>query len=160
MVEIISKHDGPRQEDLRVGRFLKENRSLITKLADHLSNGQYSRSKLPRPVPEAEGLIIHIGGKPPAEADVTPQIRVAPNGRVIAVDTVSSRQLMHFGDIRQTGQVRTFVLAAATNGYIAPLDDETLHALADMDGVLIGDSYNTGELAADIGRRLDIPWET
>ena len=159
MVSIISKRDGPRREDAQIGRFLSGNRTIITKLADHLSNGQYSRSKLPKPVPQPDGLIIHIGDAPSAEADVRPQIRVAVNGRVIAVDTESSRQIVHFGDIRQTGSVGTFLLATADNGYIAPLEDEILQALADMDGVVIGDCYTSSDLAADIGRRLDMPWE-
>lgn len=160
MVDIISKRVGPRREDAEIKRFLSQNRSIITKLADQISNGQYSRSKLPKPAPKPEGLIIHIGDGPVVEPEIQPQIRVTANGRVIAVDTGSARQLVHFGDIRQAGSVKTFVLASTANGYVAPVDDETLDILADMDGVLIGASYDTGELAADIGRRLDIPWET
>jgi hypothetical protein len=159
MVDIVSKRDGPRREDAEIGRFLKQNRTIITKLADQISNGQYSRSKRPEPVLQPEGLIIHIGDRPAAEPELQPQIRVTANGRVVAVDIGSSRQLAHFGDIRKTGPVRTFVLASAANGYVAPLDDEALDVLADIDGVAIGASYDTGELAADIGRRLDIPWE-
>lgn len=159
MVDIISKRDGPRREDAEIRQFLGQNRSIITRLADQISNGQYSRSKRPKPTPQPEGLIIHIGDRPAAEPELQPRIRITANGRAIAVDTVSSRQLVHFGDIRQTGSVRTFVLATAANGYVAPLDGETVDALADIDGVLIGPSYDAGELAADIGRRLDIPWE-
>ena len=159
MVDIMSKRDGPRREDAAIRQFLGQNRSIITRLADQISNGQYSRSKLPKPTPQPEGLIIHIGDRPVAEPELQPRIRVTANGRVIAVDVGSSRQLAHFGDIREAGKIRTFVLATHANGYVAPPDDETLDALADMDGVLIGSSYDTGELAADIGRRLDIPWE-
>ena len=159
MVDIISKRDGPRREDAEIRQFLGRNRSIITKLADQISNGQYSRSKLPQQAPQPEGLIIHIGDRPAAEPELQPRIRVTANGRVIAVDIGSSRQLVHFGDIREVGHVRTFVLASAANGYVAPLDDETCDTLADIDGVLMGTSYDTGELAADIGRRLDIPWE-
>lgn len=159
MVDIISKRDGPRREDAEIRQFLGQNRSIITQLADQISNGQYSRSKLPKQTPQPEGLIIHIGDRPTAEPELQPRIRVTPNGRVIAVDTRSSRQLVHFGDIREAGCVRTFVLATTTNGYVAPLDGDTCDALEDIDGVLIGTSYDARELAADIGRRLDIPWE-
>ncbi|MFT4182869.1 MAG: hypothetical protein QM636_13245 [Rhizobium sp.] len=159
MVEIFSKRDGPRREDVQIKRLIEQNRGVITKLADQLSNGRYSQSKKPRPTPQAEGLIIHIGHTPTAEAAPEPQIRVTPNGRVVAVDLHSGRQLQHFGDIREAAGCKTFTLAIVGNRYIAPLDDETAAALADMDGVSIGSSYDARELAADIGRRLDIAAE-
>jgi len=159
MVEIFSKRDGPRREDVQIKRVIEQNRGVITKLADQLSNGRYSQSKKPRLAPQAEGLIIHIGHTPVAEAEPEPQIRVTPNGRVVAVDLHSGRQLRHFGDIREIAGGKTFTLAVADNRYIAPLDDATAAALADMDGVTIGSSYDARELAADIGRRLDIASE-
>jgi hypothetical protein len=160
MVEIFSRQDGPRQEDAHVKRLIEQNRSVITRLADQLSNGRFSESKKPKPVPQAEGLIIHIGGsaKPPPEPEA--KIRLTANGRVIAVDVGSGRQLQHFGDIRETHGVKIFRLATAANGFIAPLDDEMSEALADIDGVLLGTSYTDRDLAADIGMRLDIPPET
>lgn len=156
MVEIFSKRDGPRREDVQIKRLIEQNRGVITKLADHLSNGRYSQSKKPRSEPQAEGLIIHVGNKPVAEPEPEARIRVTTNGRVIAVDVHSSRQLQHFGDIRETSGGRTFTLAVTGNRYIAPLDEAIAEVLADMDGVTIGASYDARELAADIGRRLDI----
>jgi hypothetical protein len=160
MVEIFSKRDGPRREDVQIKRLLQQNRGVITRLADQLSNGQYSKSKKPRELPQAEGLIIHIGGMPPVEAEPEPKVRATPNGRVIAVDESSGRQLVHFGDIRETPAGKTFALAIAANGYIAPLDDDMAQELADMDGVTIGISYGAHELATDIGRRLDMASES
>ena len=159
MVEIFSKRDGPRREDVQIKRLLEQNRGIITKLADQLSNGRYSQSQQPRALPQAEGLIIHIGGQPKAPAEPEPRIRVTPNGRVIAVDQSSGRQLQHFGDILETSAGKIFSLAIARNRYIAPLDEATAEALADMDGVTIGISYDAEELAADIGRRLDMDTE-
>lgn len=156
MVEIFSKRDGPRAEDVQIRRVIEQNRGLITKLADHLSNGQYSNSKKPRATPQAEGLIVHIGGSPAAAPEPEARIRVTPNGRIIAVDVHSGRQLLHFGDIRATGNATAFKLATADNRYVAPLDDDIVGVLADMDGVSLGAAYSAADLAADIGRRVDI----
>jgi hypothetical protein len=159
MVEIFSKHDGPRREDAQVRTLIEQNRGVITRLADQFSGGRYSESKKPKPVPQAEGLIIHIGGSTAPAPEPEPQIRVTANGRVIAVDSSSGRQLQHFGDIREARGMKIFRLATAENGFIAPLDEATLDALADIDGVLLGACYAGKDLAADIGRRLDIPPE-
>jgi hypothetical protein len=160
MVEIFSKRDGPRREDVQIKRLIEQNRGVITKLADQFSNGRYSQSQKPRERPQAKGLIIHIGDKPATKAEPEPKIRVTPNGRVIAVDESSGRQLQHFGDIRETAAGKTFALAIPRNRYIAPLDEATAEMLADMDGVTIGISYGAKDLAADIGNRLDMASES
>lgn len=159
MVEIFSRQDGPRREDAQVRRLIEQNRGVITKLADHFSGGLYSESKKPKTAPQAQGLIIHIGGSAPAHAP-EPRIRITPNGRVIAVDVSSGRQLQHFGDLRDRQGVQMFALATTANGFIASLDDAIIEALSDMNGVSVGPAYGTADLAADIGLRLDIPPET
>lgn len=160
MVEIFSKQDGPRREDAQVKRLIEQNRGVITKLADQFSGGRYSESKKPKPVPQAEGLIIHIGGSTKPAPEPEPKIRVTANGRVIAVDVGTGRQLQHFGEIRETRGMKIFRLSTKANGFIAPLDDEMIEALSDIDGVLLGPAYTQMDLAADIGSRLDIPPET
>lgn len=159
MVEIFSKQDGPRREDAQVKRLIEQNRGLITRLADQFSGGRYSESKQPKPVPQAEGLIIHIGGSARPAPAPEPRIRVTANGRVIAVDVGTGRQLQHFGEIRTTRGTKIFRLSTKANGFIAPLDDEVLALLDDIDGVLLGPSYTEQDLATDIGMRLDIPPE-
>ncbi|MBB5577383.1 MULTISPECIES: hypothetical protein [Rhizobium] len=158
-MEIFSKRDGPRREDAEIRRLIERNRGVITKLADQISGGRYSESKKPTTAPQPEGLIIHIGGAAPVHA-VEPKIRVTTNGRVIAVDVGTGRQLQHFGDIRDRNGMKVFALATKANGFIAPLDDAMTDALSDVNGVLVGPAYGTADLAADIGRRLDIPPET
>lgn len=160
MVEIFSKQDGPRREDAQVKRLIEQNRGVITKLADQLSSGRYSESKKPKPVPQAEGLIIHIGGSAKPAPEPEPKIRVTANGRVIAVDIGTGRQLQHFGEIREARGTKIFRLSTKANGFIAPLDDQVAELLADIDGVLLGPAYGDKDLAADIGLRLDIPPET
>ena len=160
MVEIISKQDGPRREDAQVKRLIEQNRGVITKLADQFSGGRYSESKKTETRPS--GRRPHHpywrwAGTGPAPE---PKIRVTANGRVIAVDVATGRQLQHFGDIRERRGLRIFALATKANGFIAPLDEATCSALADIDGVVVGSSYAGADLAADIGIRLDIPPET
>ena len=159
MVEIFSKQDGPRREDAQVKRLIEQNRGVITKLADQFSGGRYSESKKPKPVPQAEGLIIHIGGSARPAPEPEPKIRVTANGRVIAVDVGSGRQLQYFGEIRDARGLKIFRLATKANGFSAPLDEAMTEALADIDGVLLGASYTDRDLANDIGFRLDIPPE-
>jgi hypothetical protein len=160
MVEIISKPEGPRREDAQIKRLIEQNRGVITKLADQFSGGRYSESKKPKLAPQAEGLIIHIGGAPAPVHAPEPKIRVTANGRVIAVDVSTGRQLQYFGDIREKSGLRIFALATKDNGFISPLDEATCSALSDIDGVVVGSSYAGADLAADIGIRLNIPPET
>lgn len=160
MVEIFSKQDGPRREDAQVRRLIEQNRGVITKLADQFSGGRYSESKKPKLAPQAQGLIIHIGGGAPPVPAPEPKIRITANGRVISVDVASGRQLQHFGDIRERQGLKMFALATKANGYIGPVGESIAEALMDMDGVVVGSSYGDVDLAADIGLRLDIPPET
>lgn len=160
MVEIFSKQDGPRREDVQVRRLIEQNRGVITKLADQFSGGRYSESKKPKLAPQAQGLIIHIGGGAAPVPATEPKIRVTANGRVISVDVTTGRQLQHFGDIRDRKGVKIFALATKANGYVGPLDEAIAEALMDVDGVVVGSSYGNADLAADIGLRLDIPPET
>jgi hypothetical protein len=160
MVEIFSKQDGPRREDAHVRKLIEQNRGVITRLADQFSGGKYSQSKKPKSQPQPEGLIIHIGSSNAPKPEPEPRVRVTANGRVIAVEVGTGRQLQHFGDIREARGQKIFRLATKANGFIAPLDDAVLDALSETDGVLLGSSYTDKDLAADIGLRLDIPPET
>lgn len=160
MVEIFSKQDGPRREDVQVRRLIEQNRGLITRLADQFSGGRYSESKKPKLAPQAEGLIFHIGGGTASAPAPEPKIRVTANSRVISVDVTTGRQLQHFGDIRDREGLKMFVLATKANGYISPLDAGIEEILMDLDRVVLGSSYAAADLAADIGLRLDIPPET
>lgn len=155
MVEIISRRDGPRPEDARLRQVLQQNRGTIERLADHLSMGAYSASKAPKPVPQAEGrTIVHIGTGAPARNDVHANVRVSLNGRVIAVDDGSGRQLHHLGDIRRRGAANVFVLATRPNGFFAPLADEVAAPLADLDGLSLEGASSEDALAEEIARRL------
>ena len=133
MVEIISKRDGPRREDMQVKRLIEQNRSTIVRLADQISGGGYSASRKPRQQPKAEGLIIHVGGSA-ASAEASPSIRVTMNGRVISKDQNTGRQLHHIGDVRDRNGEQIFVLATKQNGFFSPVDETVAEALAELDG--------------------------
>lgn len=156
MVDIISKRDGPRREDVPLKRLIEQNRSTIVRLADHLSGGTYSASKQPRQKPQAEGLIIHVGGGSPVAAEADPSIRISVNGRVVSVDGNTGRQLHHIGDVRNRGGEQVFVLATKQNGFFSPVDDAIAQALAGLDGSRLTDTYTEEQLAADIGVKLEI----
>lgn len=153
MVEIISKKDGLRREDAQVKRLIEENRPTIGRIADQISGGGYTALRTPRQTPKAEGLIFHFGGGA-AAAEVSLQIRVSLNGRVIAVDRNSGRQIHHIGDIRFRDGGQVFVLATSENGFFAPVDRKVSAVIADMDGVRLNSTYDEDQLAAEIGSRL------
>jgi hypothetical protein len=156
MVEIISKRDGPRREDVRLTQLINNNRAIITQLADHLSGGNYSASKRQRSAPQAEGVVIHAGGGRPAVAEISASVRVTRNGRVIMMDMNSARQLHHIGDIRRRDGIDIFALATKSNGFFAPVDATIAEPLAAIDGVCLDASYTEEKLAADIGAKLGI----
>lgn len=154
MVEIISKSGGPRREDARVKHLIEQNRATITRIADHISAGSYSVSKAARPKRQAEGLIIHVGSRTKPVAEVKPNIRISLNGRVVAVDQNTGRQLHHIGELRRRDGVEIFVLATKANQFFSPVDDNFAAALLDLDGTRLGPDYGEDRLVADIGKRL------
>lgn len=156
MVEIISKRDGPRREDAGFKRLIEQNRSTIVRLADQISGGGYTASRTARQAPKAEGLIIHTGGRSSTAAEPSPKIRVSLNGRVIAVDQNSGRQLHHIGDIRDRGGEQVFVLATKANGFFSPVDEAIAESLLELNGAGIDAAHTEEQLAADIGVRLGI----
>jgi len=156
MVEIISKRDGPRREDVQVKRLIEQNRSTIVRLADQISGGGYSASRKPRQQPKAEGLIIHVGGGAATVAEAKPSIRVTMNGRVISKDQNTGRQLHHIGDIRNRDGEQIFVLGTKQNGFFSPVDEAIGEALTELDGSRLTSTYTEEQLAADIGAKLGI----
>ncbi len=156
MVEIISKRDGPRREDVQVKRLIEQNRSTIVRLADQLSAGGYSASKRPRQQPKAEGLIIHVGGGSASASEARPSVHVSMNGRVVSKDQNTGRQLHHIGDIRNRDGEQVFVLATRQNGYFAPVDENVSEALTELDGLRLTATHTEEQLVADISAKLGI----
>jgi hypothetical protein len=155
MVEIFSR--GSRPQDARLKAFLDQNRSTIVKLADHLTQGQYSAGKAPKaPAREPErNTIFHATSDSPSIVEPRPVVRATLNGRVVVVDDNSGRQVHHLGEIRARGDAIMFLLASAENGFSAPLPDDLLDALIDLDHAELaadgGEEALVGELASRLG---------
>ena len=158
MVEIISRQDGPRPEDVRLKSILEKNRPTITRIADHLTQGAYSASKAANAAPAAvhERTKLHfIGGSAPAPAqEARACVRATINGRVIVVDDNSGRQLHHLGEIRRRNGEIHFVLASAENKFPAPAAPELVEALDDLDAAELAPDGGEEALVAEIARRL------
>ena len=62
-MDIFSKKDGPRLEDVKAKKLLSDNAGTIRRLADQISNGGYSQMQADKArrqqTPKAKGLIIH-----------------------------------------------------------------------------------------------------
>ena len=65
MVEIFSRGDGPRPQDVRLKAFLDQNRATIAKIADHLSLGRYSAGKRRTRRARTRGKDDHSRGRGP-----------------------------------------------------------------------------------------------
>ncbi|OHV72693.1 hypothetical protein [Ensifer sp. LCM 4579] len=158
MVEIISRRDGPRREDAEIKQLIERNRSVITRIADHISAGAYSASKTVRPeAPKARDLIIHHAGAGGASPDETcPYIRISLNGRVVVVDRNTGRQTQYLGEIRRRNGTEVFVLATKENGFISSLDETFAATLAEFDGRRLEPDYTEERLAEELGSALGI----
>ena len=151
MVEIISKSNGPRREEAAAKHFIRENAATINKIAQQLSGGRM------RPLSPAETIPAPVKRGPAApsrDAEKKPYVKVSLNGRVIAVDFNTGRQLHHFGEIRGQGETRRFLLATRENRFFTPLDDDLLALLRDLDGFAMPDEAAEERLAQEIGARL------
>ncbi|MGI9499010.1 MAG: hypothetical protein ACR2P3_03165 [Geminicoccaceae bacterium] len=159
MVDIISKRDGPRREDVAARRVLQENRGTIHKMMDHLTGGQLNSSQ-PKPAPpEPDGLIIHTGRATDARGTTRPYVRISVNGRVVVADQDTSRQLHFLGEIRGPRRDQRFVLATKNNGFYALIEDELEDKLADLDGCSITRQFSDDDLVLAITDRLGLAAE-
>ncbi|MGI9449034.1 MAG: hypothetical protein ACR2QH_00005 [Geminicoccaceae bacterium] len=156
MVDIISKRDGPRREDVAAKRVLRENRGTIHKMMDHLSGGQLRSMQQPAPAPEAEGLIIHIGRATDARDQVSPYVRISVNGRVVVADRETSRQLHFLGELRGPRRRQRFVLATKENGFFALVEDQLKEMLAEFDGKEISRDFSEEDLIEALTKRLGL----
>ena len=156
MVDIISKRDGPRREDVAAKKVLQENRGTIHKMMDHLTGGQLRSLRQPAPAPEAEGLIIHTGRATDARDQVSPYIRISVNGRVVVADRETSRQLHFLGELRGPRRGQRFVLATKENGFFALVEDHLKELLDEFDGREISRDFAEEDLIEALTERLGL----
>lgn len=156
MVDIISKRDGPRREDVAARRVLNENRGTIHKMMDHLTGGQLNSQAQKPAVPEPEGLVIHTGRVIDQRGAARPYVRISVNGRVVVADQETSKQLHFLGEIRGPRRSQHFVLATKANGFYAVIDEELEGPLADLDGRDIVGDFSEDRLVEAITEKLGL----
>lgn len=156
MVDIISKRDGPRREDVAARKLLQGNRGTIYKMMDHLTGGQLKTQAQKPATPEPKGLVIHSGRVIDEREVACPYIRISINGRVVVADQETSKQLHFLGEIRGTRRSQHFVLATKENGFFALIEDELKDKLSDLDGRAINADFSEDDLTKILTERLGI----
>lgn len=159
MVDIISRRDGPRREDVVARRMISENQGKITHIADRLTQGAYSaglRAKAAPPAPEPERRLIHAvsTGRAPQAEPAEIRVKISVNNRVVAYDSGNGRQVHLLGELRSQQGTRYFALASAENGFLAGLPDTVSGPIAELDGQIIDAACPESLLAAEISQRL------
>ncbi|TCS65629.1 hypothetical protein EDD52_10345 [Primorskyibacter sedentarius] len=151
MVDIFSKREGPRLEDVKAKRLLSENAGTIRKLADQISNGGFSKMRADqarrKQEPKPEGLIIHDMNARVSSETPEPYVKVSLNNRVVLVDKSTGRQMQLLGEIRGNFMSKYFVLATKDNGFLSPLEDDMLAALAHLEGADLTGDFTDSDLA-------------
>jgi len=150
-MDIISKRDGPRPEDVRAKRLISENAGKIRRLADQISNGGFSKMRQDqarrKEEPKPEGLLIYSMAGPGTAVEPDPYIRVSLNGRVVLVDRISGKQIQLLGEIRTRFRSRTFVLATEENGFLSPVSAELRHTLGHFENGELDPAWTDQEIA-------------
>ena len=153
MIEIISKPNGPRKQDAAAKQFLRENSGTIMKIANQLSGGRLRDMPTANPM-QGPPAARRVRATPSRSEEARPYTSVSLNGRVIAVDFNTGRQLHHIGEIRGQGPGRRFLLATKDNGFFAPLEPELQKPLLDLDRCPTPDDAAQEDLARTIDARL------
>lgn len=160
-MDIFSKKDGPRREDVQAKRLISENSHVIKKLADQISGGGYTamqKSKLDaKKKPQPEGLIIHDLGGVSGAVEARPYVKVSLNNRVVLACLNSGKQIQLLGEIKGTFASKRFVLATAGRGFHSPVEGEMLEALQHLDEAEINRDFDPKALAEAIGTSLGLP---
>lgn len=163
-LDIFSKSDGPRAEDVKAKRMISGNLPVIRKLADQISNGGFTRMRQQQAdrakKPQAEGLMIY-DMKARLSNDVPePYIKMSLNNRVVLADKSTGRQIQLIGEIRGGALSRKLILATKDNGFISPLDDEVLEAIGHLDGIELTSEFSDDDLAGALECLLGLREET
>ena len=156
MVHIISKRDGPRNDEVAAKKFVEKNRAAIDGIANRLTGGRWQEMRNPTaaPKPELSGKLWFIA---PSHAEAAnPYVRISLNGRVVVADLNSGRQLHFIGDIRGAGAARRFALAIRENGFFAPLEEDLQRLFLDLDGMALPDALSEERLERHIADRLGL----
>ncbi len=148
-MDIITKRDGPRREDMEAKRHIQRNLGTIERLADQLSGGAYSaRKKIKKMAPQASGLILSDLGAGKSVADEPrPYLRITPNGRVALLDLNTGLQMQVLGQITRKNGQNVFLLATKKSGFISPIDPDLFALVSVLNGVQIDNDFSEEKLS-------------
>ncbi|MBU0644565.1 MAG: hypothetical protein KJ731_05710 [Alphaproteobacteria bacterium] len=159
-MDIFSKREGPRAEDVKAKRLISENMPVIRKLADQLSGGGYTRMRQQeakrREQPKLDGLMIYDLKGSVRNDTPEPYVKVSLNNRVVLADKSSGLQIQMLGEIRGNFMSKKLVLATKENGFLSPLDDDLYTRLKHLEGVEITRDFTEKDLANELESVLDL----
>ncbi len=159
-MDIFSKRDGPRREDVRAKRLISENAGTIRRLADQISNGGFTKMRQDqarrKEEPKLDGLLIYTMSAPARSNDTDPYVRLSLNGRVVLTDSISGRQIQLLGEIRNKFGSKRFVLASEENGFISPVSDEIREQLSQFDDVELSAGFTENDIVRKFGECLGL----
>lgn len=159
-MDIFSKREGPRAEDVKAKRIISDNMPVIRRLADQISNGGFTQMRQDqarrKQEPQPEGKLI-FDMKARLQNEVPePYIKISLNNRIVLADRKSARQIQLVGEIRGSVMSKKLVLATKENGFISPLDNEVLDAIGHLDGVEINRDFSADDLASTLEKLLGL----
>lgn len=159
-VDILSRRNGPREEDKHAKAHLRQNWGTIEKLADQISGGGYSANKSrvggKKDEPLASGLIFVDQAARPQVDVPEPYLRISMNGRVVLADKNTGIQLHFLGQLKRQNGIVRFQIATSANGYISELDPELVALIGDLADKAIDRTYPEETLCTDLKTRLGL----
>lgn len=159
-MDIFSKRDGPRKEDVQAKRLISENSQVIKKLADQISGGGYTAMQQTKAQaqqkPQPSGLMIYDQAAPRSATEARPYVKISLNDRVVLACMNTGKQIQLLGAISGNFAGKRFELATAERKYITPVDGEMLDVLRQFDGVEINRDFDEKALAKAIGKSLGL----
>ncbi|SFJ96365.1 hypothetical protein SAMN04487991_3441 [Celeribacter neptunius] len=159
-MDIFSKRDGPRPEDVRAKRLISENAGTIRRLADQISNGGFTKMRQDearrKQAPKPDGLLIYSMSTAARSDDPDPYVRVSLSGRVALVDSNNGHQIQLLGELRRSFGAQRFVLATAANGFVSPVSAEIEAALTQYEDVELGPDFTEKDIVQKFGACLGL----
>lgn len=159
-MDIFSKRDGPRKEDVQAKRLISENSQTIRKLADQISGGGYTAMQQAKAraaeEPKPDGLILHDLGTARAADEARPYVKISLNNRVVLACMSTGKQIQLLGEIRGNFAGRHFRLATRERGFYSPVEGEMLESLLHLDDVRIDGEFDLDALQEAIASSLSL----
>lgn len=153
----FSRRDGPRKEDLPYFKLLEKNRPVIRGLMDRLTGGALSRAQSqPAAEPHESTKSFHIGTATNANEPGRPVVHISFNDRVLVIDAIHSKQLLHLGNLVRGEEGMRFLLATKENDFFAPVAAAIQEVLKDLDGRILSEHFSPDTLVSEITARLSL----